>query len=70
MWKTITLCAGLFSVVAFGLGAAARVIDGAVLPTTAALALGLVGVVLIFAAPAPPAVDRRPLTAELTAEEA
>jgi hypothetical protein len=52
MWKTIVLCAALFSGVALTLGVMSQVLDARVLPVAAALSLCLVGMVLILAAPA------------------
>lgn len=52
MWKTIVLCASLFSGAALGLTAVARWIEPSVLPAVVAIGLCLVGVVLILAAPA------------------
>jgi hypothetical protein len=51
MWKTIVLCASLFGGGAAGLAAAARWMEPAALPMTAALGLCLIGIVLILAAP-------------------
>ena len=51
MWKTILLCASLFGSAALGLLAAARWIEPSVLPLAAAIAVSLIGVVLILAAP-------------------
>jgi hypothetical protein len=53
MWKTIVLCASLFSGVAIGLAAAARWMEPGALPATVAIGLCLIGVVLILAAPPP-----------------
>lgn len=65
-WKTIVLCASLFTGVAVVLAAAARWMEPGVLPATVAIGLCLIGVVLILAAPAPeleeplPTVTPRP----------
>ena len=51
MWKTIGLCASLFASAALGLAAAARWLEPAVLPASAAIGLCLIGVVLILISP-------------------
>jgi hypothetical protein len=57
MWKTIVLCASLFTGVAVGLAAVARWMEPGALLATVALGLCLIGVVLILAAPAPALED-------------
>jgi hypothetical protein len=58
MWKTIVLCASLFASAALGLVTAARWLEPAVLPVAAAIALCLIGVVLILISPTPPVESR------------
>jgi hypothetical protein len=51
MWKSIVLCASLFAGAAMTLAVGARFLEAAALPAAAAIGLGLIGVVLILAAP-------------------
>jgi hypothetical protein len=61
MWKTIVLCASLFTGVVLGLASAARVLQPEALPAAAAIGLCLIGMVLILAAPSgAPAKEAQP----------
>jgi hypothetical protein len=57
MWRTILLCASLFAIAGGGLAAVASFVDPSALSPIAAIALCVIGAVLILAAPPPHMVE-------------